>query len=67
MPRETVKKYSQQVQELLGYKMCTPYCGWVEMNEPSIVLRDEDFSIAAAASPYDESILADGKRAAGTA
>ncbi|MCY1406451.1 Phytanoyl-CoA dioxygenase (PhyH) [compost metagenome] len=67
VPRDTVKKYSQQVQELLGYKMCTPYCGWVEMNEPSIVLRDEDFSIAAAASPYDESILADGKRAAGTA
>lgn len=65
VPQETVKQYSRQVQGLLGYKMCTPYCGWVEMNEPSIVLEERDFSIASAASPYDDSLLSSAKRTEG--
>lgn len=53
VPRDTVRMYPKRVQELLGYQMSPPFCGWVEMNEPSIALYDEDFSIAKAFSPYE--------------
>lgn len=52
VPKETVRKYPKQVQELIGYQVSPPYCGWVEMNDPSIVLEQEDFSVASAASPH---------------
>jgi ectoine hydroxylase-related dioxygenase (phytanoyl-CoA dioxygenase family) len=50
VPRETVKKYSPQVQALLGYKISPPFCGFVEMNEPSIVLESDEFAVAAASN-----------------
>lgn len=48
VPRETVLKYPKEVQDLLGYKVCEPFCGWVEMSDPSIVLHQADISTAAA-------------------
>lgn len=48
VPREIVKQYSPKVQALLGYKISPPFCGFVEMNEPSIVLESDDFSVLGA-------------------
>jgi ectoine hydroxylase-related dioxygenase (phytanoyl-CoA dioxygenase family) len=52
VPQETVRKYSPEVQELLGYAVCPPFCGWVEMQSPSIVLTESDFSVRAAENLY---------------
>lgn len=48
VPLDTVRKYSEKVQDLIGYKLCPPYCGFVEMQEPSIVLHQEDYSVGKA-------------------
>jgi len=54
VPLEIVRQYPKHIQDLLGYKISTPYCGWVEMNEPSIVLQDGvDFSVLGASSFHD--------------
>lgn len=51
VPLEIVRQYPKHIQDLLGYKISTPYCGWVEMNEPSIVLQEGvDFSVLGASS-----------------
>ncbi|MGB8417025.1 phytanoyl-CoA dioxygenase family protein [Paraburkholderia sp.] len=52
VPRETVKKYPPKVRQLLGYDVCPPFCGWVEMQSPAITLKDADYSVAAAANLY---------------
>ncbi len=52
VPKETVRKYPRQVQELLGYQVSPPYCGWVEMCCPSIVLEETDFTVASSPSPH---------------
>ena len=48
VPREIVLQYPKNIQDLLGYKVCEPFCGWVEMSDPSIVLQQSDISTAAA-------------------
>ncbi|TCB54789.1 phytanoyl-CoA dioxygenase family protein [Acinetobacter terrae] len=48
VPREIVLKYPKEVQDLLGYKVCEPFCGWVEMSDPSIVLQQADITTASA-------------------
>ncbi|ATO18453.1 phytanoyl-CoA dioxygenase [Acinetobacter sp. LoGeW2-3] len=48
VPKETVLKYPKEVQDLLGYKVCEPFCGWVEMSDPSIVLHQSDITTAGA-------------------
>jgi ectoine hydroxylase-related dioxygenase (phytanoyl-CoA dioxygenase family) len=48
IPRDIVKQYPKEVQDMLGYKVCEPFCGWVEMQDTSIVLQDQDFTVAAA-------------------
>lgn len=48
VPKEVVRQYSPQVQKLLGYDICPPYCGWVEMQSPAITLEKEDFSVGVA-------------------
>lgn len=50
VPLETVKKYPKRVQELLGYSVSPPFCGWVEMQCPSRVLESSDFTTGAAAN-----------------
>lgn len=52
VPRDIVKKHSPKVQALLGYKVCPPFCGFVEMQEPSIVLDQDDFTVGAAKSLF---------------
>ena len=37
--RETVKKYPYEVQDLLGWKASAPFCGWVDLSEPSDLIR----------------------------
>ena len=56
VPRETVRKYPKHIQDLLGYAISTPYCGWVEMNEPSIVLETDDFSVLGANSFHNDEL-----------
>ena len=48
VPKSTVLKYPKEVQDLLGYKVCEPFCGWIEMSDPSIYLHQEDISTAPA-------------------
>lgn len=56
VPRETVRRYPKHIQDLLGYAISTPYCGWVEMNEPSVVLETEDFSVLGASNFHDKEL-----------
>lgn len=41
VPREQVLKYPEEVRKLLGYDRCPPGLGWVEMQDPDVVLTDE--------------------------
>lgn len=43
IPHAMVREYPQRLQELIGYKTCPPFCGWVNFAEPSIVLTDPNF------------------------
>ncbi|MDR5799146.1 MULTISPECIES: phytanoyl-CoA dioxygenase family protein [Caballeronia] len=52
VPKETVLKYPPHIQQLLGYSVCPPFCGWVEMQSPAITLENEDFSVATATNLY---------------
>lgn len=56
VPREIVRKYPKHIQDLLGYAISTPFCGWVEMNEPSIVLETDDFSVLGANNFHDDEL-----------
>ncbi|MFC0863843.1 phytanoyl-CoA dioxygenase family protein [Sphaerimonospora cavernae] len=47
IPKESVLAYPEEVRRLLGYDRCPPGLGWVEMNDPGIVLRPEEDRIAA--------------------
>ncbi len=42
VPLAMVKRYPARVQQLLGYALCPPFCGWVEMQDPSVVLTADD-------------------------
>jgi hypothetical protein len=43
VPREQVLAYPEEVRRLLGYDRCPPGLGWVEMENPYVVLeRDEE-------------------------
>lgn len=48
VPLEIVRRYPPRIQELLGYALSPPFCGWVEMRDPSVVLTESDFSILGA-------------------
>ncbi|MGI4744689.1 MAG: phytanoyl-CoA dioxygenase family protein [Janthinobacterium lividum] len=52
VPRDMVLRHSQEVQNLLGYKACPPFGGWVEMQEPSVVLHDPEYSTKQATNLY---------------
>jgi ectoine hydroxylase-related dioxygenase (phytanoyl-CoA dioxygenase family) len=52
VPLEMVKKYPKKVQDLLGYAACPPFCGWVEMQEPRVVLERDDWVNAGAKNIY---------------
>lgn len=41
VPKEKVLAYPEEVRRLLGYDRCPPGLGWVEMNDPDIVLADD--------------------------
>lgn len=56
VPRDIVRQYPKHIQDLLGYAISTPYCGWVEMNEPSVVLEEKDFSVLGASSFHSEEL-----------
>lgn len=57
VPLEIVRQYPKHIQDLLGYKISTPYCGWVEMNEPSIVLdAGTDFRALGASSFHNKEL-----------
>ncbi|GGQ08812.1 phytanoyl-CoA dioxygenase family protein [Streptosporangium pseudovulgare] len=47
VPREKVLAYPEEVRRLLGYDRCPPGLGWVEMNDPYIMLEDEETRRAA--------------------
>ncbi len=50
IPREVVQGYPEQVRDLLGWKVCPPFLGWYEMNEPSVLLDNPDQDKIAARS-----------------
>jgi ectoine hydroxylase-related dioxygenase (phytanoyl-CoA dioxygenase family) len=49
VPREVVRQYPKRVQDLLGYCVSPPMCGFVEGQQPSVVLQDIDASVLGAA------------------
>lgn len=48
VPLEKVRRYPARVQQLLGYALSPPFCGWVEMCDPSVALTEADISILGA-------------------
>jgi len=42
VPQEMVKQHPPLVQQLIGYAVSPPFCGWVEMQDPSVVLASND-------------------------
>lgn len=47
VPLDVVKKYPEDVQRLLGYELCPPFCGFYEMNDPLVLLRDDTDDLTA--------------------
>jgi ectoine hydroxylase-related dioxygenase (phytanoyl-CoA dioxygenase family) len=41
VPKERVREHPEEVQRLLGYDRCPPGLGWVEMQDPQVVLEGE--------------------------
>lgn len=48
VPLDIVKRYPPRVQQLLGYALSPPFCGWIEMCDPSVVLTEVDISVLGA-------------------
>jgi ectoine hydroxylase-related dioxygenase (phytanoyl-CoA dioxygenase family) len=48
VPLETVRRYPPRIQQLLGYALSPPFCGWIEMCDPSVALTESDISILGA-------------------
>jgi ectoine hydroxylase-related dioxygenase (phytanoyl-CoA dioxygenase family) len=48
VPLDIVKRYPPRVQQLLGYALSPPFCGWIEMRDPSVVLTEGDISVLGA-------------------
>jgi ectoine hydroxylase-related dioxygenase (phytanoyl-CoA dioxygenase family) len=48
VPLETVRRYPPRVQQLLGYALSPPFCGWIEMCDPSVALTERDISVLGA-------------------
>lgn len=42
VPREAVRAYPDEVQRLLGYEQCPPGIGWWEMQDPMVLLDDDE-------------------------
>jgi ectoine hydroxylase-related dioxygenase (phytanoyl-CoA dioxygenase family) len=42
IPREAVLAYPEEVRRLLGYDRCPPGLGWVEMDDPYLLLEADD-------------------------
>ena len=38
IPREVVLEMPVHIQQLMGYKLSQPFCGWVESDDPRVVL-----------------------------
>ena len=65
-PPEVARHYPQPLQRLLGYQMHEPYLGWVDLQDPVVVLNDyEELSAPRVDAPKNEDgrmILADNVR-----
>jgi ectoine hydroxylase-related dioxygenase (phytanoyl-CoA dioxygenase family) len=48
VPKETVLKYPERIQRLLGWTVSEPYCGWWELQDPHVLLEGEDSNTVAA-------------------
>lgn len=48
VPLDMVRRYPPRIQQLLGYALSPPFCGWIEMCDPSVVLAEADISVLGA-------------------
>jgi ectoine hydroxylase-related dioxygenase (phytanoyl-CoA dioxygenase family) len=48
VPLDIVRRYPPRVQQLLGYALSPPFCGWIEMCDPSVALTESDISVLGA-------------------
>ncbi len=39
--KEMARQYSKEMRGLLGWEICPPFLGWVEMGDPAVVLGDD--------------------------
>ncbi len=42
VPVEMALRYPRRVRELMGYQLCTPFCGWVDMQDPMVWLERQE-------------------------
>ena len=45
VPLDIVRRYPPRIQQLLGYALSPPFCGWIEMCDPSVALTEADISV----------------------
>lgn len=48
VPLDTVRRYPPRIQQLLGYALSPPFCGWIEMCDPSVAITENDISVLGA-------------------
>lgn len=58
VPPPVAKKLPETLQRLIGYTLHPPFLGWVEMNDPHVVLEDKASQTMSAAD-----LVAEGERA----
>ena len=47
---EIVRRFPPKIQQLLGYALSPPFCGWIEMRDPSVALAETDIPSSALAT-----------------
>jgi len=40
VPRDVVRTYPDELQQLLGWGLCPPFLGWYEQQDPRVLLDD---------------------------
>ncbi len=54
VPPAVAKTLPEDLARMIGYSIQEPYLGWVEMNDPYIVLETDDFQALGAQALYSD-------------
>jgi len=43
---ESIKQYPEDIQRMIGYSVSAPFCGWVNLDDPLVLVVGEDLKRA---------------------